>query len=79
MHQLPEDEMDLAAFDVACQQAERRVLELQILCGYVETGEAKRDLIRAKQEFDEIRAHRDALSAEALINRAQRLSSDAGE
>jgi hypothetical protein len=68
---LPEHEMDLIAFDVACQQAERRLLELQILCGYVETGEAGADLLRAKQELDELRSARDALAAEALVSRAQ--------
>ena len=76
MTNLPEHEMDLIAFDVACQQAQRRVLELQILCGYVEIGEAGKDLLRAKQELDELRAARDAMAADALIRSAQQLDPD---
>jgi len=70
---LPNDELDLIAFDVACQQAERRVAELQILCGYVETGEAGKDLLRARQELEDLRAARDELAADALVRRAQEL------
>jgi hypothetical protein len=73
---LPDEEMDLIAFNVACRRAERRVLELQILCGYVETGEAEKDLLRAKQELDELRAARDVLAADALVARIQPESSD---